>query len=406
MSLTDAPSVAASRDQPRWAGKRPVILQVLPALGAGGAEQGAIDVAAATAAAGGTALVASSGGPRVREIERVGARHITLPLVGKSPANLWANIGRLERVMAAEDVNLVHVRSRGPAWSAWRACRRAAIPFMTTFHGTYNESNRLKHAYNAIMARGEWVIAISEFIGRHARERYSVGDDRLRVIPRGIDLAIFDPDRVPAERLIQIVEAWRLVDGEPVIVMPGRLTRWKGHDVLIRAVAQLGRHDLRCVFVGEGSRRYQAEMEALAKQLGVDSVVQFAGPCRDMAAAYKAADVVVSASTDPEGFGRVVAEGMAMGRPVVASAHGGAVEQLDQGALGWLTRPGDSESLADGLRQALNLDETSRVDLARRGMDHVRTHYDRQLMCQRTLDVYDEVLRRSSGGGAVAGGAR
>ncbi|MEQ8370529.1 MAG: glycosyltransferase family 4 protein [Alphaproteobacteria bacterium] len=369
-----------------------MILQVLPALGSGGAEQGAIDVAAATAAAGGVALVASAGGARVREIERAGGRHITLPLASKSPATLWANAGRLARLIEAEGVDLVHVRSRAPAWSARLACRRTATPFMTTFHGTYNESNRIKRAYNAIMAKGDRVIAISHFIAHHVQTRYGVGEDRLRIIPRGINLAIFDPDRVPAERLIQIVEGWRLADGEPVIVMPGRLTRWKGHEVVIRAVADLGRSDLRCVFVGDGPERYRDEMVALARSLGIESVVQFVGPCRDMAAAYKAADVVVSASTDPEGFGRVVAEGMAMGRPVVASAHGGAVEQLDGGALGWLTPPGDAAALARGLAEALALDGDSRADLARRAMDHVRTHYDQRLMCRRTLAVYSELL--------------
>ena len=219
------------------------VLQVLPALETGGVERGAVDIAAAVAAAGWRALVASSGGAMVRELVRAGAEHVTLPLARKSPFALRANVASLAALIESEGVDIVHARSRAPAWSAYEAARRTGRPFVTTFHGTYNFGNALKRWYNGVMARGDRVIAISDFIADHVRRNYGVGDERLRVVPRGIDLEVFDPARVNSERIVQLAAKWRLPDGVPVVMLPGRLTRWKGQAALIDALTVLGRRD-------------------------------------------------------------------------------------------------------------------------------------------------------------------
>jgi glycosyltransferase involved in cell wall biosynthesis len=381
------------------AGAGPCVLQVLPRLETGGVERGTVDIAAALMRAGWRAVVASAGGPMVREIERAGGVHVTLPVDSKNPITIRKNIARLGEVIRAQGVHLVHARSRAPAWSAWYAAREARVPFVTTFHGTYNVENRFKRWYNAIMTRGHRVIAISEFIGRHVVGTYGISPSLVRVIPRGIDVVNFDTQRVSAERVMQLARAWRLPDGVPIVMLPGRLTRWKGQTVLIEALARLGRRDLCCLLVGsdQGRSDYRAEIEQLVKAHGLDGVVRAVDHCRDMPAAFKLADVVVSASTDPEAFGRVVAEASAMGRPVIASDHGGAREIVLPGETGWLVPPGDADALAAALDEALSLDESQRMALAETANAYIRERFSREQMCASTLAVYEEVLGEHAG---------
>jgi glycosyltransferase involved in cell wall biosynthesis len=382
---------------------RPVVLQVLPALGAGGAERGCVDVAAALARAGGTALVASAGGPLEREITRAGGLHFTLPLDSKNPFVMRGNVRRLAELIRSHDVDVVHARSRAPAWSARAAARRTRRPFLTTFHGTYNERGRIKRYYNSIMAKGDLVIAISEHIAELIMKRYGTDPARIRLIPRGIDLDQFDPANVSSARVLRLWEQWRIEESMPVVMLPGRLTRWKGQMVLIEALAKLGRTDMRCVLVGsdQGRSAYREALEARIKALGLGMVTRLVDHCADMPAAYLLADVVVSASTDPEAFGRVMVEAQAMGRPVIATDHGGARETLIEGETGWLVPPGDADALAARLAIALTLDPTQRKAMAYRAMAHARAHYGKETMSARTLAVYDELYVRLAGAAAA-----
>ncbi len=391
----DVSTASATMERPSPEAKGPCVLQILPALGgSGGVERGTVEIAGAIVAAGGRALVASEGGPLVHDLGRVGAEHITLPVASKNPVVMYRNIERIIDVIRGHNVDLVHVRSRAPAWSAYFACRRAKVPFVTTFHGTYSIGNWIKRRYNAIMTRGERVIAISEFIGGHVRRHYGVPVDRIRVIHRGVDLQRFDPARVSAERVIKLATDWRMTDGLPVVMLPGRLTRWKGQTVLIEAMALLERRDVRCVLVGSDQGRidYRDELEKLIESRGLSSVVRIVDHCDDMPAAYMLTDVVVSASTDPEAFGRVIAEGQAMGRPVIATDHGGAREIVDAGVTGWLTPSGDPAALAEKIATALALDEGARQRLADAAIRRIRATFSTTLMCDKTLAVYDEVL--------------
>lgn len=375
--------------------RQPVVLQVLPALATGGVERGTVEVAQAIVEAGWTAVVASSGGPMVRELTRAGAHHVELPLASKNPLVMHRNVGRLEAVIREWGVDIVHARSRAPAWSAAAAANRTGAHFVTTFHGTYNLGGLgFKHFYNSVMVRGERVIAISDFIAEHMERVYQCPREKIRVVHRGVDLKRFDPARVSQERIIQLANKWRLPDGYPVIMLPGRLTRWKGQAVLIEALALLGRQDLRCLLVGsdQGRTAYRDELMELVRRRGLEAVVHIVDECNDMPAAYMLTDVAVSASTDPEAFGRVVVEAQAMGRPVIASDHGAPRETILPGRSGWLSTPDDPQSLADALARFLALSPEERAEIAQLGQDYVRANFTTEQMCGRTLDVYREVL--------------
>ncbi len=391
---TEAPQpepLAATAPLPRAA----TILQVLPALGAeGGVERGTVEVAGAIVAAGGRALVASAGGPQTAALAGVGGAHVTLPLATKNPLALIANAARLARLIRAEGVDLVHARSRAPAWSAWVAARRTGVPFVTTFHGTYGAGTAAKRAYNRVMTRGVRVIAISQHIARHLTRVYGIDVARIRVIPRGVDTAAFDPATVSPERVTRLRRAWGLDTDRPVVLLPGRLTRWKGQTVFLDALAHLPRRDLSAVLLGsdQGRTGYRRELDALIRAHGLGDVVHIIERCDDMPAAFCAADLVVSASTDPEAFGRIAVEAQAMGRPVIASDHGGARETVLAGVTGWLTRPGDPDALARALADALATPPERLAAMAAAGIDHVRRSFTTSRMCARTLAVYAEVL--------------
>ncbi|MEO8713667.1 MAG: glycosyltransferase family 4 protein [Acetobacteraceae bacterium] len=372
----------------------PVILQVLPALETGGVERGTVEIAEAVARAGWTALVASAGGRMVAQVERVGGRHLALPLDAKGPVGIARNAGSLARLIRAERVDIVHARSRAPAWSAWFAARRTGARFVTTYHGTYGEDLPFKRHYNAVMARGEIVIAASRFIADLVARRHGVDPARIRVIPRGIDPMVFDPGAVSPERQARLRAAWSVPDGAPVVMLPGRLTGWKGQGVLIDAAARLARRDARVVLVGsdQGRRAYSEGLRGRAAALGLADRLHLAGDCDDMPAALLLADVVVHASTEPEAFGRVVIEAQAMGRPVVASDLGGPVETVVEGVSGWRVKPGDPAALAAAIDRVLALPETARRALGERARAGVLARCTTAAMQGATLDVYREVL--------------
>jgi glycosyltransferase involved in cell wall biosynthesis len=374
----------------------PVVLQVLPSLITGGVERGTVEIALAIAEAEATALVASAGGPLVRQIERAGGTHITIPLTTKSPLGIWRNAAALEAVIRDHKVSLVHARSRAPAWSAWLACQRTGVPFVTTYHGTYGEEFPFKRRYNSVMARGRIVIAASHFIAGLVQTRHRLDPARIRVIPRGVDPAVFDPTTISGCRIAKLAAEWRLPDGVRTVVLPGRLTCWKGQAVLLEAIARLNRPDVMCVFVGshQGRHGYAQDLERQAASLGLAGRLRLVGQCDDMPAALALADVVVHASTKPEAFGRVVIEAQAMARPVIASDLGGPVETVRHGETGWRVRPNDPDALATAIGVALDLDPTERLALGQRARASVPTV---RAMQDATLDVYEAVLTACNG---------
>jgi glycosyltransferase involved in cell wall biosynthesis len=402
MTDADRPDAPAGAIQPSTAitgpeGRPPVVLQVLPRLVGGGVERGAVDVAIALAEAGWGSLIASEGGPMVREILRHGALHIELPLAAKNPFTMRANVGRLARLVVQHGVDIVHARSRAPAWSAEAAARRTGVHFVTTFHGTYSVGIGLKRYYNAVMGRGERVIAISDFIARHMVDVYRVDPARIRTIHRGVDVARFNPESVSKERIVDLAARWNLPDDRRIILLPGRFSDWKGHALVIESLARLGRRDVLCIMVGAdtASEAYLERLTKLAAERKVTELLRFVDYWRDMPTAYMLSDVVLSAAIKPEAFGRTLAEGLAMGRPLVGPAHGGALEIVDDRRTGWLFRPGNAESMAAALHEALALDSLARAKLAAAGRRAVRARFTKEHMCAGTLGVYAEVLGRA-----------
>lgn len=398
-SVTDGSNkLVPSFDNDR-SGLRPTIMQVLPALVQGGVERTSIEIASAICEAGGRCIIVSAGGPMEHEVVRARAEHIILPVDSKNPLIMYANIFRMTKIIRDNNVDIVHARSRAPAWSAYFAAKRCNVPFVTTFHGVYSLGGRLKRRYNAVMTRGKKVIANSTFVAGHIRKNYGIPLTRLRIIHRGVDLDRFDADKVQAQRVVALAKDWRLEDGLPVIMLPGRLTRWKGQSFFIEAIAALGRKDIRCLLVGsdQGRYKYRREVENLISANGLNDVVRIIENCTDMPAAYMLTDVVVSASMDPEAFGRVIPEAQALGRPVIATNHGGALETVIQGETGWLVQPGDTVALTSAIEGALALDEDARKELARKAVANVREKFSKTTMCAKTLSVYDEILSENAG---------
>ncbi len=379
------------------------VLQVIPSLDTGGAERATIDIAAALAARGDRALVASEGGRLEGDLAGTGGILFRLPVGSKNPLVMAANAARLASLIRREKVDIVHARSRAPAWSARLACRMTRVPFATTYHGIYGETDFAKRFYNSVMAAGDVVIANSEFTARLIRERYATPKERIVVVPRGIDLARFDPDSVDEEHRAALRRAWGVPDGARVILQLARLTAWKGQRVLIEALALsplAGRADLVAVLVGDAQGRddYRRELEALASARGVLGRVRIVGHSDDAAAAFAVASVAVVASTEAEAFGRTAVEAAAMGVPVVATALGATEETVrappraaDEKRTGWLVPPGDAAALAAAIDAALNLSAESARTLARRARRHAE-NFTTAAMQERTLAIYDRLL--------------
>ena len=372
----------------------PTILQILPALNAGGVEQGVIDINAAIVKAGGKSIVVSNGGSRVHEIQRHGGLHIELPVHSKNPIVMMRNIKRLISVIREHKVDVVHACSRAPAWSAKRAAEKAGVRFVTSLHAAHKVQNSFKRIYNSSLTKGERVIAVSHFLADYLEDEYDTDPTKIRVIHRGIAVEKFHPNSVTPDRLVRLSREWRIPEGAPIVFMPSRLTRLKGHMVLVDALAALGNKDIFCVMLGASEKNsgYSQELVNHIEEKGLAEQIRIVDRCQDMPAAYMLATAVVAPSLVPEGFGRVPIEAQAMGRPVIASDHGGTRETIVRHETGWLVEPDNAKALTDALDEALNLDIKHRAVLATRGMSHVAQHFTVEQMCSKTLDVYAELL--------------
>jgi glycosyltransferase involved in cell wall biosynthesis len=398
----------------------PVILQIVPELSAGGAERTVIEMAEAITLGGGRALVVSEGGRMEDELHAVGGELIRLNASTKNPAAIILNAFRLGHIIRRRGVSLVHARSRAPAWSGFLAARNNRRAFVTTYHGIYNQKGRLKAFYNSVMARGHAVICNSRYTESIVRERHPKQTEQLVVIHRGVDVERFDPAAVPDERVRSVRASWGVSPDTRVVLVPARLTRWKGQRVLIEAAAQLlsagEAEDVKFVLAGDeqGRSPYRNELEEMIASLGLKGKVIIAGHCEDMPAAFKAATFSVMASIEAEAFGRVSIEAQAMGCPVIASNIGALPETIEPnnnllasvetaadaahalpfgpGQEPWLFEPGNPAALRDSLRSALALDDKTLEPLRVQAIQRARTHFSKQALQFKTLAVYDRLL--------------
>lgn len=379
-----------------------VILQVIPDLSAGGAERTTVEVAEALTMAGAKALVVSAGGRLEGELRRAGGELIKLEGIGsKNPFHMWANYRRLDTVVRENKVQLIHARSRAPAWSSLWAARNSKLPFVTTYHGIYKSLGGPKRLYNSVMARGEKVIANSEFTADHIRTQHPWAASRIVVIPRGVDVAKFSADAVSEERRMGLLRDWRIPHepDTPIILLPARLTGWKGHREAIDAAAILaGRRHLkwRMVFAGDsqGRENYEDELRDLIGSHKLDDRIAMVGHCGDMPAAMALAEIVIAPSNEPEAFGRVAIEAGAMGKAVVGSDLGAQREVIADGETGLLVEPGNASSLATAMITLLESPET-RKTLGSAALSRVREKYTKTALQRATLSVYDGLIGRS-----------
>lgn len=379
------------------------VLQIIPNLDSGGAERTTLEIVEALVRAGARALVAAEGGRLVGELQALGGEFHRFPAATKNPLAMAANVRRLAQLMAHEGVDLVHARSRAPAWVARAAARRRGVPFVTTYHGVYSAGSTLKARYNSVMAMGDCVIANSDYTARHIVERYPFAADRIVTIPRGVDLRIFSPAAVTPERVRKLREQWGAPPDLRIVLMPARLARRKGHRTLIRAariLSEAGRRDLLFILAGDEERdAYPREIDRFAEDAGVSPFLRRVGHCEDMPAALVSAACVVAPAVEPEAFGRIAVEAQAMGAPVVASDLGASSETIlappecgPSERTGWLTPPDDAEALAAAISEALDLNAAGRDALALRARRRAADLFSIEQMCATTLSAYENLL--------------
>ena len=368
------------------------VVQMLPELESGGVERGALEVGRYLCRHGHRSIVISAGGRLVERLQEEGSEHYAWQVGRKTPVCL-KYILPLRRLLVQEKVDILHLRSRLPAWIgylAWKSLPEKLRPkLVTTFHGFYSVN-----AYSAVMTRGQKVIAISSAVADHIRQYYRVPQERIIRIFRGVDETEFSPGVVNPERVTALRESWNLEeDAGPVVMLPGRLTRLKGHDVFFKALAEVQSLPWTAVCVGDAENpSYAAELRSLIRRLGLENRVRLAGHCKDMPAAYLVADVVVSATSgEAEAFGRIAVEAQAMGRPVIASAHGGSLETVLDGETGRLFIPGDPQSLAVALGELLS-SSALREKYAQAARNWVQQRFTVETMCGETLKVYESLL--------------
>lgn len=397
------------------ADKRPTILQIIPELDTGGAELSTVEIAAAIVRGGGRALVLSEGGRLARFITDAGGEFIPFPAATKNPLRILQNARNIAKIVDKEGVDLIHARSRAPAWSAKLAARRTGKAFVTTYHGAYSEKGSIKRAYNRVMADGDVVIANSGYTGALIQSRYGTPEHRIRVIHRGVDGKEFDPETILPSRTRSLRKAWNVGPDTRIILQAARLTSWKGQSVLIEAArlleaeSRLG--DAIVVLAGDAQGRdnYKQRLEAEIAAAGLEGRVLLVGHVADMPAAYSTAHLAIVASTEPEAFGRVATEAQVMGCPVIATAIGAPPETVlappgvpAAERTGWLVPPGAPKELAAAIGEALSLSEADRTALGARARAHVLQSFTLDAMCRATLRVYDGLLGTALEGGYQA----
>ncbi len=369
------------------------VVQMLPELESGGVESVTLETAAFLAKQGHTSIVISGGGKMTDQLEKEGSRHIKWRHIGEKSPRCLPYIIPLRKLLVSEHVDILHLRSRLPAWIgyiAWKSLPEKARPrLVTTFHGFYSIN-----AYSAIMTKGEKVIAISKAIAGHLNTQYHVDDDRVAVIPEGINENLFSPEKVAVERVNRMKTHWGVNSPQrPTIMLPGRITRLKGHDVFIKALAKIKHLQWKAVCVGgwDQTSSYYNELIDLVQRSGLSHRITFTGDCMDMPAAYMLSDIVVSASKKPESFGRTSVEAQAMGKMVIATAHGGSLETVVHNKTGVLVKPNHVDSLADALEDAIN-----RIPIDKNAVKTARSwivdNFSLSRMCRDTLNLYSSIL--------------
>ena len=374
--------------------RKPGILQVLPALMSGGVEREVLDTAEAIVKKGYRSFIASSGGRLISQLYQQGSRHFTLPLDSKNPFTILANIAKLKNIVELNDIDIIHAQSRAPAWSSYYAAKLANCHFVTTIHGVHQTKGFLKKYYNSVMTKGEIVIAVSEFISEYAKANYSFDKQKLEVIHCGTNIEKFNYNNVDDKRMVELARSLRIPTDKPIIMLPGRLSRNKGHLFLLEAIKKLPPKSVTCLFVGEDSGHisYREELQNKISEYNLENTVIITSNVTDMSAIYGLSDIVTCISTKPEAFGLVSIEAQAMGRMVIASNMGGIRETIVPGKTGWLIEPNNVDQLVEIIQTILNMDLSTRLTYAKASRLNVEKNFSLETMGKKIIKVYDRVL--------------
>ena len=377
------------------------VLQVIPKLGYGGAETGCYDIAHYLPENNCESFIVTSGGELLKFIDKKKVKVIKLPVNSKNPLLILFNSLALIWIILYNNISIVHARSRAPAWSCYLATILTGRKFVTTFHGTYNFESKLKKFYNSVMVRSDLIIAGSNFIFSHIKENYSKYFDvnkRLRVIFRGINVDYFDPTTKLENDEKKLLKQWEIEKDKKIILLPGRLTSWKGQELFIEAInlvnIELGYEAFYVVILGsdQGRDLYKKKLTRLTEQFRMNNQVRFIDHCKDMALAYKISDIIVSASTEPEAFGRVAVEAQSMEKPIIASNIGGSNETIIDEKTGFLFETGNAKSLSQKILKLLYLDETSLKLIGTEGRKNIIQKFNVEKMCFSTYSEYKKII--------------
>ena len=377
------------------------VLQVIPKLGYGGAETGCYDIAHYLPENGCKSFIVTSGGELLKFVDKNKVKVFKLPVQSKNPILILINAIILTFIILFNNISIVHARSRAPAWSCLIASKITSRKFVTTFHGTYNFKSNLKKLYNSVMVRSDLIIAGSNFIFSHIKENYSNylnQKKKLLVIFRGINVDYFDPTTKLETEEKKLLKQWEIEKDKKIILLPGRLTTWKGQEVFIEAInlvnIELGYEAFYAVILGsdQGRDLYKKKLIRLSEQYRLTKQLRFIDHCKDMALAYKVSDIIVSASIEPEAFGRVSVEAQSMEKPIIASNIGGSNETVVDEKTGYLFKAGDAKSLSQKILKTLTIDKTQLKLIGIEGRKNIVQKFNVEKMCFSTYSEYKRLI--------------
>ena len=377
------------------------VLQVIPKLGYGGAETGCYDIAHYLPENGCKSFIVTSGGELTKFINKEKVKLIKLPVQSKNPLLIIFNTLALIFIIIFNNISIVHARSRAPAWSCLFATKITRRKFVTTFHGTYNVNNKIKKFYNSVMVKSNLIIAGSNFIFSHIKNNYSDYLDiknKLLVIFRGINVDYFDPTTKTEIEEKKLLKNWGIVENKKIILLPGRLTSWKGQELFLEAInmvnIQLGYEAFYAVILGsdQGRDLFKKKLIRLSEQYRMTKQVKFIDHCKDMALAYKVSDIIISASIEPEAFGRVAVEAQSMEKVIIASDIGGSNETVIDEKTGYLFEAGNANSLSKKILKVLNLDDTTIKTIGTEGRKNIVNKFNVEKLCFSTYSAYKKLI--------------
>ena len=378
------------------------VLQVIPKLGFGGAETGCYDLAHYLSEVGCGSYIITSGGELIKYIKKNKVKVIKLPVHSKNPFLIILNTFLISLIVIFFNIDIVHARSRAPAWSCYWSSFITRRKFVTTFHGTYSFKKNIKKFYNSIMLKSKLTIAGSNFIFNHINKNYSdylKPKNKLLVIFRGINLDYFNEENVSPKKINDLINNWKIEENKSTILLPGRVTPWKGQEMFIEAINILredyNKIDYQVIILGsdQGRNIFSKKIYSLVERYQLGKKIKFFSHCKEMPTAYKISDIIVSSSIRPEAFGRVSVEAQAMKKPIVASDIGGSKETIINGKSGFLFKAGDPRALAKVLNNVLEMNKETLNSIGNEGRKNVSEKFDVEKMCQRTFSEYRKLIK-------------